>query len=74
MLGWAWLGMADSLGCFGIFWDNLGRLGTFGDVWDVNQFIASLFSNKFQLVLRMMQSYQEAMALAGLDWPWLGWT
>ena len=93
-----------------MFCDIWRCLGMFWDVWNINQFIASLFINKFQLVLRMMQycimlswawvgiadvfvcfgmfldvfwrfrtfldvllqSYQEAMALAGLDWPWLG--
>ena len=72
----------DILGCFGTYRDGCGHLGIFEDVWDENQFSASLFSNKLQLVLRMMQSYQEAMnglywpwlALAGLAWPGLGWT
>ena len=38
----------------------------FWDVWNINQFIASLFINKFQLVLRMMQY------CIMLCWAWVG--
>ena len=72
---WGPLGkFGDVSGSWGMFCDIWRCLGMFWDVWNINQFIASLFINKFQLVLRMMQSYQEAMALASLDWPGLGWT
>ena len=53
-------------GCFGKLGDVLRHLGMFWDVWNINQFIASLFINKFQLVLRMMQY------CIMLSWAWVG--
>ena len=72
MLGWTLWDVSgrfatfwDLWGCFGKLGDVLRHLGMFGDVWNINQFIASLFINKFQLVLRMMQY------CIMLSWAWV---
>ena len=72
---WGRLGtFGDVRGSFWMFSDIWGCLAMPEDIWNINQFISSLFINKFQLVLRMMQSYQEARgwAGAGLELGWAG--
>ena len=80
MLGWTlwdvsgrFATFGDHRGSFGKFQEVGGRFATFGDVWgmfwdvwNINQFIASLFINKFQLVLRLMQY------CIMLSWAWVG--
>ena len=73
MLGWTLWDVSGRFATFGDLWGSWGTfcniwgcLGMFWDVWNINQFIASLFINKFQLVLRMMQY------CIMLSWAWVG--